>query len=73
MAADSLALHLTIPEYLDFNHLWSFNVGYYVWAVMPMNGDWLFGLAFLLAGEYGAKLLNFGMALLNGWLLWLCW
>ncbi|RTQ34432.1 glycosyl transferase [Variovorax gossypii] len=60
---DALASHLFIPAHLASRHAWSFDVSLYVWAVMPMMGDWLFSLGYMLAGETGARLLNVGFVL----------
>ena len=32
----------------------------YVWAVMPMLGDWLFSVGYMLGGETAARLINVG-------------
>lgn len=67
---DALAMHLMIPAFVEHHHVWTFNVEHYVWAVFPMNGDWLFSLAYMLAGEFGARLLNVGLLGVISWLLW---
>ena len=43
---DALAMHLFIPAHLELRHQWGFDVSTYVWAVMPMLGDWIFAIAF---------------------------
>lgn len=60
---DALASHLFIPAHLAARHVWGFDVSLYVWAVMPMMGDWLFSLGYMLAGESGARLVNVGFVL----------
>ena len=55
---DALAMHLFVPYYLAANHYWSFDQTTYVWAVMPMLGDWIFSFVHMLAGEVGARLIN---------------
>lgn len=57
---DALAMHLFIPGYLRGRHQWTFDVTTYVWAVMPMLGDWIFAIAYMLGGETAARLLNVG-------------
>lgn len=57
---DALAMHLFIPGFLRGRHQWSFDVGTYVWAVMPMLGDWIFAIGYMLGGETAARLLNVG-------------
>ncbi|MDM0028672.1 hypothetical protein QTI27_29370 [Variovorax sp. J31P216] len=62
---DALASHLFIPAHLAARHAWGFDVSLYAWAVMPMMGDWLFSLGYMLAGEAGARLVNVGFVLAN--------
>jgi hypothetical protein len=57
---DALAMHLFIPGHLAHRHEWGFDVNNYVWAVMPMMGDWLFSIGYMLAGETAARLINVG-------------
>ncbi|MFN3244058.1 MAG: hypothetical protein ACE37K_21305 [Planctomycetota bacterium] len=61
---DALAMHLLVPEYVRWHQHWPFDVEHYVWAVMPMLGDWLYTLAVLLDGEVAARLCNFAALLL---------
>ncbi len=56
--ADSLAMHLAAPALVASQHRWSFDIGHFTWAVMPMGGDWCFTIAYLLGGEFAARLLN---------------
>jgi len=57
---DALAMHLFIPGHLEQQHLWGFDVSKYVWAVMPMLGDWIFSAGYMLAGETSTRLINVG-------------
>lgn len=57
---DALAMHLFIPSHMASTHQWGFEPGTYVWAVMPMLGDWIFSVAYVLAGETAARLMNVG-------------
>ncbi|SNS23609.1 Dolichyl-phosphate-mannose-protein mannosyltransferase [Noviherbaspirillum humi] len=57
---DALAMHLFIPGYLRGRHQWNFDVSTYVWAVMPMLGDWIFSIGYMLGGETAARLMNVG-------------
>lgn len=66
---DALAMHLFIPGHLATRHEWSFDVNTYVWAVMPMMGDWLFSVGYMLAGEQAARLINVGFIFVLGWLI----
>lgn len=67
---DALAMHLFVPAHLAARHVWSFDPQLYVWAVMPMMGDWLFALAYLLNGELAARLLNVGVLSVLAWLVY---
>jgi glycosyltransferase involved in cell wall biosynthesis len=63
-SADGLAMHLAIPANIAANHQMTFDPSRFVWAVMPMGADWSYSVAYLLGGEYAARLLNFAMLLL---------
>jgi hypothetical protein len=56
---DALVMHLTIPAYVESHHLWAFDVRSFIWAVTPMAGDWAFTGAYMVGGEYAARLTNF--------------
>ena len=62
---DALALHLVIPRALELSGRWNFDAAENVWAVAPLGADFLFGWAYVLAGEPAAKLLNFALLLLT--------
>jgi len=66
---DALAAHLFISGHLFNNHVWGFDVSTYVWAVMPMMGDWLFSIGYMLAGETAARLINVGFIFALGYLI----
>jgi len=55
---DALAMHLFVPEYVSNRHEWGFDASLYVWALMPMLGDWSFTIAYMLGGEVCCRLLN---------------
>ncbi len=55
---DALALHLFIPGHLATRGVWGFDAQTYAWAVMPMLGNWIFSVGYMLGGESGARLLN---------------
>ena len=57
---DSLVTHLFVPAHLALRHQWGFDASTYVWAVMPMLGDWIFSIGYMLAGETAARLINVG-------------
>jgi hypothetical protein len=58
VGVDALAMHLFVPAQLALRHEWGFDVTTYVWAVMPMLGDWLYSIAYMLAGEKASRMLN---------------
>jgi hypothetical protein len=66
---DALAMHLFVPAFMAVNHQWSFDVSTYVWAVMPMLGDWIYAIVYLLADEVAVRLVNFGFIIILGLLL----
>jgi len=66
---DALVTHLFVPAHLAMRQQWGFDVGTYVWAVMPMLGDWIFSIAYMLAGETAARLTNVAFILLLAWLI----
>lgn len=66
---DALAMHLFIPGHLAHRHEWGFDVHTYIWAVMPMMGDWLFSIGYMLAGETAARMINVGFIFVLCWLL----
>lgn len=63
MGFDALAMHLAVAANVTEWHRWDFDVTRYVWAVIPMNGDWLYTLGYMLGGEYAARLTNFSLLL----------
>lgn len=66
---DSLSMHLSISTHLALRHQWGFDASNYVWAVMPMLGDWIFSIGYMLAGETAARLINVGFIFILGWLV----
>lgn len=58
VGADALATHLFVPGHLATRHEWAFDPSMYVWAVMPMLGDWVFSIAYMLGGESATRTLN---------------
>lgn len=66
---DALAMHLFIPAHLALRHQWGFDASTYVWAVMPMLGDWIFSIGYMLDGETAVRLINAGFILVLAWLV----
>lgn len=67
VAYDALTSHLFVPAHLALRHQWGFDVTTYVWAVMPMLGDWIFAIGYMLGGETAARLINVGFVLTIAW------
>ncbi|MET1079700.1 MAG: glycosyltransferase family 39 protein [Pseudomonas sp.] len=72
---DALAMHLFVPARIAAQQHWDFNVELYVWAVMPLLGDWLYTIGYLLGGETAVRLINLGFVgllclLLRACVLW---
>lgn len=61
ISPDALGIHMAIPAEIARTGLFSFDVHHVVWAVMPAGVDWLYSVAFLFAGEKGARLFNWCM------------
>lgn len=58
LGGDALSSHLLIPSQLATSHIWGFNPYLYVMAVMPMLGEWLYSIGYMISGETGARLIN---------------
>lgn len=61
VSADALSMHLVVPAYMADHRLWSFDFHQFTWAVMPMGAIWGYAIAYLLGGEFAARLLNFAL------------
>ena len=66
---DALWQHLFVSAHLFTRHQWGFDASTYVWAVIPMMGDWIFSIGYMLAGETASRLFNVGFIFLLGWLV----
>ncbi len=55
---DALTLHLLVPGHVASMHQWNFDTSRYVLALIPMLGDWLFAIGYMLGGESAARLVN---------------
>ncbi|MBI3209055.1 MAG: glycosyltransferase family 39 protein [Candidatus Solibacter usitatus] len=64
VSADGLAMHLTVPAYISHHHYWTYDFKNFIWAVMPLNGDFAFTIAYMLGGEFAARLLNFAAVMI---------
>lgn len=66
---DALAVHLFIPAHLLQRHQWGFDATTYVWAVIPLMGDWIFSITYMLGGETATRLTNVGFIFALSWLV----
>lgn len=66
-SADGLAMHLVIPARMAAAHHWPFDPAEFAWALMPLGGDWVWTIGWMLGGEAAARLMNL---LLLGLILW---
>jgi hypothetical protein len=66
-AHDALTMHLFVPSQMAYQHQWGFDAATYVWAVMPMLCDWVYSIAYLLAGETAVRMVNCACVLLIAW------
>ena len=66
---DALAVHLFVPGHLLSRHEWGFDVTTYVWAAMPMMGDWIYSIGYMMGGETAARMINVGFIFVLGWLI----
>jgi hypothetical protein len=61
VSTDGLAMHLAIAADIANHHAFTFDFRQFIWALMPMGADYCYALAYMLGGEYAARLLNFVM------------
>lgn len=66
---DALAMHLFAAGYIAEWREWGFDVSTYVWAAMPMLGDWIFSITYVLAGEQAARFTNVGFIVLLAFMI----
>jgi hypothetical protein len=69
VSEEGLARHLVFAAHLANEHVWTFDVQKFTWAVFPTGGESMFGLAYLLGGEGAARLLNFALLAAMCWML----
>ena len=61
VSSDGLAMHLAIAADIANHHAFTFDFRQFIWALMPMGADYCYALAYMLGGEYAARLLNLVM------------
>jgi len=67
ISSDGLSMHLALPMAVLRDARWAFDVRHYAWSAMPIGGDTLYAVAYVLgsaksgakSGEAAARLLNF--------------
>lgn len=69
VSADGLAMHMVIPARMASAHRWPFDVTEFAWAVMPMGGDWVWTIGWMLGGEAAARLMNLALLALIAWIV----
>ena len=69
-SADGLAVHLAVATNIAHRHEFTFQPAVYVWAAMPKGADFAYSVAYLIGGEFGARLWNLAMLLLLEGLLY---
>lgn len=67
---DALAFHLLVAETVKETGRWHFAGDFLVGAVQPLGGDLLNSIAYVIADERGAKLMNYVFVLVGGTLLY---
>lgn len=55
---DAQTHHLRVPSYMFDHHLWNFNGAEHYGAVLPLNGNWIFSIVYMVGGESGVRLMN---------------
>jgi glycosyltransferase involved in cell wall biosynthesis len=63
VSADGLSMHLAIPVNIAANHMMTFQPVRFLWSVTPMGADFAYSIAYLMGGEFAARLLDFAMLL----------
>lgn len=66
---DALWMHMFVPAHMSIRHQWGFDASTYVWAVIPMLGDWMFSIGYMLGGETASRMINVGFIFLLAWLV----
>jgi hypothetical protein len=68
ISADGLAMHMVIPARMAAAHRWPFDPAEFAWALMPMGGDWLWTVGWMLGGEAAARWMNLLLLALITWM-----
>jgi hypothetical protein len=57
----ALALHLMVSTTMATHGQWNFDGVWSIGSMMPQGANWIFAIGYSLAGESGAKLVNFSL------------
>jgi hypothetical protein len=63
-SADGLGMHLAVAANVAHRHLYTLQPATHVWSVMPKGADFVYSIAYILGGEFAARLLNLAMLVL---------
>jgi len=66
---DGLAMHMAAAANIAIHHAFTIDFRQFVWALMPMGADWCYAVAYVLGGEYAARLLNLAVLAVIGLLV----
>ena len=61
VSTDGLAMHLNIPANMAIHHAYTVDFHQFIWALMPIGGDFCYAVLYSLGGEYAARLFNFAI------------
>lgn len=64
LGSDALAMHLFTASKVSTEHYFSFDTTLYSWSVMPMLGDWIFAIGYMLGGETSVRFINVGFLII---------
>lgn len=67
--SDAVVLHLALPSVMANDHAWSFDAEHYAFAFAQTGTAWMLTPAYLLGGEYAARLVNFSFYIMVSLLL----
>lgn len=70
LGVDALTMHLWIASYIVDFQQWHYDVYQGGFALMPIAGDLAFSIAYMLGGEYAARLINLSFILILAGLIY---
>ena len=63
VSADGLSQHMAIAADIATHHMLTLQPVRFTWSVMPMGADFSYSVAYLMGGEFAARLLDFAFLL----------